>query len=101
MTTPFGQPGSDACLYPPQASCIDATDDDAIRVTFTVPDGWEGHGPDGVAWRRTTERAALIFVRGASLAADPCHNDGTGDIPVGPSVHQLRARSPRPSAASR
>jgi hypothetical protein len=82
VTTPFAQPGSDACDTPAQTSCIDPTDDDAIQVTFTVPEGWGGTPPEGI--RRG--EAALIFVRGASLAADPCHNDGTGDIPVGPSV---------------
>ena len=86
-TTPFWQPGSDACFVPPQASCIDGTDDDAIRVTFTVPEGWVGQGSDGVSVASADAgRAALIFVRGASLAADPCHNDGTRDIPVGPGV---------------
>ena len=86
MTTPFADPGSDACLGPPQASCIDGTDDDAIRFTFTVPEGWDGIGPRGRHDVGPDGGAALIFVRGASLAADPCHNDGTEDIPVGPSV---------------
>ena len=86
VATPFAAPGSDACFTPPQASCLDGTDDDAIEVTFTVPEGWEGENPVGVTWPSDSERAALIFVRGASLAADSCHNDGTGDIPVGPSV---------------
>jgi hypothetical protein len=89
VTMPFVQPGSDACFTPPQASCIDPTDDDAIQVTFTVPEGWEGSSPDGVGLSSDTERAALILVRGASLAADPCDNDGTGDIPVGPSVESF------------
>jgi hypothetical protein len=86
VTTPFAAPGSDACLD--QADCLDTSIDDDVRVTFSVPDGWEGSGRDGVAWSGGpyANTAGLIFTRGASLYDDPCVNDGTPDIPVGPSV---------------
>jgi hypothetical protein len=92
QTTPFADPGSDACLKPLQASCADTTNDDGIRIAFTVPEGWEANGPDAIfrSWGTPPGAApggaALLFLRGASLANDPCHNDGTGDNPVGPGV---------------
>jgi hypothetical protein len=93
MTTPFAQSGSDACGFPPQAGCIDSTDDDAIRITLTVPDGWSGSS-DGVSATDPQPDvpggATLLFVRGASLYEDPCRTADTTsnepEIPVGPSV---------------
>lgn len=87
VATPFAQPGSDACFAPPQAECIDSTNDDSIRITYTVPDGWSGSGSDGVALADAqADGASLLFVRGASLYNDPCRNAGTPEIPVGPTV---------------
>ncbi len=95
VTTPFAQFGSDACFVPPQAGCIDSTDDDAIRITFTVPDRWSGIPPDGVSERpiriqTCSGSATLLFVRGASLYEDPCRTADTTsnepEIPVGPTV---------------
>jgi len=94
QATPFAQSGSDACFVPPQPGCIDSTNDDSIRVTFTVPDGWSGNSAEGV-WPTNVEidaaeRASLFFVRGASLYDDPCRIAGTEDVmpevPVGPTV---------------
>ncbi len=90
VTAPFIQPGSDACFVPPQPGCIDATNDDSIRVTFTVPDGWAGIGPDGI-WLASVGSeppggAGASFSRGASLYSDPCRAAGTPEIPVGPTV---------------
>jgi hypothetical protein len=89
VLTPFAQSGSDACFTPPQPGCIDSTNDDSVRVTFTVPAGWTG-GSDGVTPTdvdpATAAGASLLFIRGASLYDDPCRNDGTPDIPVGPTV---------------
>jgi hypothetical protein len=94
VTTPFAQPGSDACGVPGQAGCIDSTDDDAIRITFTVPDGWSGSSTDGVSATDPQPDvpggATLLFVRGASLYEDPCRTEDTTsnepEIPVGPTV---------------
>ena len=65
--------------------------DDAIRISFTVPDGWHGaprhsvwlaqvehQGPPGGAW--------LVFERGAKLYTEPCGSTVPPDIPVGPTV---------------
>ena len=94
VATPFAKAGSDACFVPPQPGCIDSTDDDAIRVTLTVPDGWTGGEDRGLADQfgpRRGRRPSLIFVRGASLYNDPCHTDSMAadtmpEIPVGPTV---------------
>ncbi len=87
--TPFSQPGSDACYAPPQPGCIDSTNDDAIRVAVTVPDGWTGGG-DGVSSTDADPASAggaqLFFVRGAMLFDDPCRNTDPPTIPVGPTV---------------
>jgi hypothetical protein len=89
VSTPFEQPGSDACFVPPQPECIDSTDDDSIRVTFTVPDGW-APGADGIELatlgNAAPAGAGVLFIRGASLFDDPCRNDGIPEIPVGPTV---------------
>lgn len=89
VTTPFTQSGSDACFAPPQPGCIDSTDDDAIRITLTVPDGWSGTSGDGVS----ATDAGLLVVRGASLYEDPCRTDATTsewpEIPVGPTVNDF------------
>ena len=75
-----------------QPGCSPSPEHDAVRVTITVPDGWEGvlasiwlsdkgmEAPDG---------AGLIVGRGAWLLTDPCTKDAHAvppDIAVGPSV---------------
>jgi len=94
VSQPFGQLGSDACFVPPQPACIDSTDDDAVRFTLTVPDGWSGNQGGGV-WPTdgdlaAADAASLLFVRGASLYDDPCRTDAMADdmpeVPVGPTV---------------
>jgi hypothetical protein len=94
LIRPFSQPGSAACFDPPQPDCIDSTNDDSVRITFTVPDGWTG-ATDG-AWPTDADPAAadgasLLFIRGASLYDQPCRNASTSpeippEIPVGPTV---------------
>jgi hypothetical protein len=85
VTEPFAQPGSDACGAPPQPGCLDTTDDDSVRVTLTVPAGWSNLFPTD-AEPAAADGASLIFTRGASLFDDPCRNDGTPEIQVGPTV---------------
>ncbi len=42
---PFSGGAEGMCHAPPQPGCTDApADDDAIRVSITVPDGWSGFG---------------------------------------------------------
>lgn len=88
--TPFAAAGSDACFAPPQEACIDSTNDDSVRVTLTVPDGWSAN-PAGV-WPTDGDAAEayLLVVRGASLYDDPCRSTANSsvppEIPVGPTV---------------
>jgi hypothetical protein len=99
VITPFAQAGSDACFdpdsneAPPLPGCIDTTNDDSIRVTFTVPDGWGGAGFNSIG--RPDEgndplgEASMLVVRGGMLLGDPCQkNRGLNEpkIPVGPTV---------------
>jgi hypothetical protein len=78
------------CFVPPQTGCVDSVNDDAIRFTFTVPDGWAGAPGDSI-WltnggNASPGGAGLIFARGAWLLTDPCQNGKNPDIKVGPTV---------------
>ena len=91
VTAPFAQPGSDACLAPPEAGCSDLSHDDSVGITFTVPAGWKGYGSGGIypddGPIGADDGAGLLFVRGAPLYSDPCHDDDVlPDIPVGPTA---------------
>jgi hypothetical protein len=76
-----------------QAACIEAgAEDDSIRITFTLPDGWtgieggavapsvEGYSPPGGAW--------LLFMRGGWLYTKLCGGPGP-DIPTGTTVDEF------------
>jgi hypothetical protein len=87
---PFGSgPGLEGtCMQPPPSGCEDPGPPASMRVTLTVPDGWESFGLgvwiDGNA---APAGAALGLNRGAWLFSDPCRKDeGNPDIPVGPTV---------------
>jgi hypothetical protein len=70
---PFAGPGG---LCAGQAGCIDAgAEDDSIRITFTVPDGWAGIG--GTIFRAVENNsppggAGLLFSRGPWLTPELC-----------------------------
>ena len=84
---PFAGPGSSGvCEDPPQAGCTETAADDAIGFTFSLPEGWSGLPPDGISG---SDGAALIFLRGADLFADPCASEGTPGIAVGPTVDEF------------
>jgi hypothetical protein len=98
VSIPFapGQP-LDSCLTPPQPGCSES-EDDSIRVTLTVPDGWAGI--DGAVWLAVEENsapggAAVGFSRGSWLHSDPCLTPARlvagarPDIAVGPSVDEF------------
>ena len=53
LTSPFANPGSDACYMPPQPTCTNGANDDEIQLTFTVPDGWTANGLGDISreWR--------------------------------------------------
>jgi hypothetical protein len=65
---------------------------DGVRLTFRVPDRWEGYGAKGLAPIDTglgaPDGMALLFLRVGGLYSDPC-NGTKGDIVVGPSVDDL------------
>lgn len=71
--------------------CPEATTDDTIRFTFTVPDGWAG-APFRSLWladgtNSPPAGAGMIFLRGGWLHDDPCRTDPSAmEIPVGPTV---------------
>jgi hypothetical protein len=74
--------------------CPEATTDDTIRFTFTVPDGWAG-APFQSLWLSLEENSApdgagMIFLRGGWLHSDPCRTDLSAmDIPVEPTVDEF------------
>jgi hypothetical protein len=89
-TQPFAGPGR-LCMG--QAGCIEAgPEDDSIRITFTLPDGWTGiegwavvptvesYSPPGGAW--------LLFMRGGWLYSELCAGPGP-DIPTGTTVDEF------------
>lgn len=85
---PFAAGTDRLCHAPPQAGCSETADDDAMRVTITVPDGWSGVG-NGI-WltgpgNGLPDGAGLLFARGSWLLSDPCKYIAA-DIPVGPTV---------------
>ena len=91
---PFAGPGGLCMPESLQAGCIEAgAEDDSIRITFTLPDGWkgiegwavvpsvEGALPPGGAW--------LLFMRGGWLYSEPCGGRGGPDIPTGTTVDEF------------
>jgi hypothetical protein len=76
-----------------QPGCSPSPAHDAIRMAFTVPDGWAGVGTDSI-WltdkgNGAPDGAGLLFGRGAWLLSDPCtkaEHAVPPDIAVGPSV---------------
>ena len=75
-----------------QPGCIPSPAHDGVRVTLTVPDGWEGIL--GTVWLAEKENGApdgagLLIGRGAWLLTDPCtkaEHAIAPDVKVGPSV---------------
>lgn len=89
-TIPFVIPGNALCLELPQPGCSETPEDDDLRLTFTVPEGWTGlegwmlH-PTAAGYL-TPGGASLIPMRGGWLRSDPCLTPTPPDIPVGPTV---------------
>ena len=76
------------CINASQPGCTENPADDKIRISFTLPAGWEGAPRNSVATPQQggPDGTWLVFVRGASLYADPCGATPPPDIPVGPTV---------------
>ena len=63
-----------------------------VRVTFTVPAGWEKFPPDWVVWSTDNIKATLAVVSVDNLYADPCDSQLLfRDPAVGPTVADLAA----------
>jgi hypothetical protein len=83
---PFAGPGG---LCAGQAGCIEAgAEDDSIRITLTVPDGWAGIG--GTIFRAVENNsppggAGLLFSRGPWLTPELCGRP-VPDIDTGTTV---------------
>ena len=89
-TQPFAGPGG-LCMG--QAGCIEAgAEDDSIRITFTLPDGWTGFGGTvhpSVEGYLAPRGAGLLFHRGGWLYSELCAGPGNDDgptIPTGTTV---------------
>ena len=99
VAAPLASAMFNSCLRPPQPGCSES-EDDSIRVTFTVPDGWAGLGGYGaivLAAEGTSSPAgaSMGFGRGSWLHSDPCLTparlsaNAQPDIAVGPSVDEF------------
>ena len=74
-----------------QAGCTESAEDDSIRITLTVPDGWAGFEIGIVpSVERSTPPggAALLFMRGGWLWSELCGDSGP-DIPTGTTVDEF------------
>jgi hypothetical protein len=61
-----------------------------LRVSFTVPSGWEKGGLDWVVWSRENVKATLAVMSVDNLYLDPCRPDsGLNDPVIGPTVDDL------------
>ena len=83
----------DDCPPPRTPGCSPSPAHDAIRTSFTVPNGWAGVGTEAI-WLTdkgmgSPDGAGLLFGRGAWLLTDPCTKAEHAippDVEVGPSV---------------
>jgi len=87
-TTPFHLAQVLSCMSPAQPGCSEP-EDDSIRATLTVPDGWAGFGY-GV-WltdegNSAPAGAAMGFSRGGWLYTDPCLTPPLREAGVKPEV---------------
>ena len=97
VVKPFGIPRNPAWtghgLCAGQSGCTEPSDDDSIRITFTVPDGWAMAEDVAVTKPSASTEApsgmSLHFLRGGWLYSDPClkvDDVGPPDIEVGPTA---------------
>lgn len=78
-------------LVPVAPGTYVAADPFLLRVTFTVPAGWEGNigGPYAVFLQQAQGPGAVSFSIFEKVYADPCHYKGLLDPLPGPSVDDL------------
>jgi hypothetical protein len=75
---------------PAEEPCPEASVDDAIRFTFTVPEGWAGAPFGSDIWLADQANsgpagAGFAIGRGGWIYSDPCTSPEV-DVPVGPTV---------------
>jgi hypothetical protein len=83
----FGRYGSGTALTP--GSYV-FTHVEPLRVSFTVPSGWEKGFKNWVVWSMEDTKATLAVMTVDNLYSDPCRPDsGLRDPVVGPTVDDL------------
>jgi hypothetical protein len=99
VAAPLASALFNSCMRPPQPGCSES-EDDSIRVTFTVPDGWaglRGYGAIALAAEQTSSPAgaSMSFGRGSWLHSNPCLTaeqlaaNAQPDVAVGPGVDEF------------
>jgi hypothetical protein len=99
VAAPLASALFNSCMSPPQPGCSES-EDDSIRVTFTVPGGWaglQGYGAIALAAEGTSSPAgaSMGIGRGSWLHSDPCLTaarlaaDVRPDVVVGPGVDEF------------
>jgi hypothetical protein len=86
VMSPFGGVDSVGVCMAEDPTCLDNPADDSIRVTLTVPDGFENVGQPTMIYSYPEREIGLIILRGAGLYTDPCNSTPPPDIVVGPTV---------------
>jgi hypothetical protein len=84
VMTPFAGADASGLCEGNDPGCSEVPEDDSIRLTLTIPDGYEGR-PRPLIWGADGD-TGLIILRGANLYSDPCHSTPPPDITVGPTV---------------
>ena len=82
VMTPFGGPDAIGVCNG-QPGCVESPADDSVRVTLTVPEGFEG-SPLFILEKNGD--TGILLVRGGGLYSDPCDATAPPDIAVGPTV---------------
>jgi len=91
-TAPSPTPRSlTGAIVPMKPGTYLAADPFLVRVTFTLPEGWEGGigGPYLVALDQAQGSGSVSFSIFTDVAVDPCHFNGFANPPVGSSVDDL------------
>jgi hypothetical protein len=89
---PFAGPDAQGICAGQPACTESLADDDSIRVTFTVPDGWAGFGASvvhAVEAYHPPRGASLHFGRGGWLYSKLCGGPAGPDVPTGTTVDEF------------
>jgi len=87
VITPFAGPSAEGMCMPEATGCTESPADDSIRLTYSIPEGFEGADrPSHALIFGPNLETGLIILRGGGLYSDPCHSTPPPDVPVGPTV---------------